>query len=800
MENSVWPKTSALLLQTDFEGKILWNNQPCDSYHLTKGSNIIGRFGTPETNFLKTILQEYKEFRGSESQLRKGESFEATFSNDESFVATIDPIFEDGKVTSATIVMIKNPSSPLKQSTWNHGWMPENKCIAEWVLSQVEHAVIATDMAGVIKFWNRGAANLYGWSADEVLGRNIVEVTPSDMTREQGKEVMTFLNQGKVWTGEFEVKKRNGSKFVATVVDAPMRDANMNLVGIIGISYDHSPFVNQREELLKLKTSLENLVEQRTKELVQANEKLKEEINQRLKAQEELELLSLVARKTETGILISDRSFQCQFANDSFLKFTGYESLEILNRTPFEILKLAHAKKEKVEEIEHSLTNNTSMTVDLDIVNKHGESLSLATDVTPVFDDQGQRTHTLIMMKNVTEKLKIEEAIKKANEEAIANKLKTEFITTLSHELRTPLNAIIGMTSLMKNGDLSDHSQIRKDLETVQYCSEILLLLVNNVLDLRKIESGKVEMVNEPFHLGLTVKEVVRACEPLSAQKSVIMVVDNRCGVDIVNGDVTKLKQILVNLCANAIKFTTHCSEIQISIELKSSTKNECTFLFSVKDSGPGIPEEKLNLLFKKFSQIHDLSSMSVQGSGLGLSISKHLVSMMKGSIWVESTVGKGSTFRFTAIFEKATEVQEKQIVSNVVDAKVFEKSALSILLVEDNPVNQKVMVRMLERLGMRCDIANNGREALTMNENGTYDVIFMDVMMPEMNGIEATQVIVQSLTKRPRIVGLTANATPEYMEHCISVGMSEVLTKPTSLEKIQQALSNALRLKTEQL
>jgi len=218
---------------------------------------------------------------------------------------------------------------------------------------------------------------------------------------------------------------------------------------------------------------------------------------------------------------------------------------------------------------------------------------------------------------------------------------------------------------------------------------------------------------------------------------------------------------------------------------------------YSVKDNGPGIPAEKFDQLFKKFSQLHDLNSQSVQGSGLGLSISKELVSILKGTIWVDSQVGKGSTFRFTANFEKITEKEENQIKSNKSIANgtfSLQNTFLNILLAEDNPVNQKVMVRMLERVGMKCDIANNGREALKMNEENFYDVIFMDVMMPEMNGIEATEAILKSSRRAPRIVGLTANATPEYIEHCQAVGMSEVLTKPTSLEKIQQALLNTVK------
>jgi len=791
MENTA---SSAWLLHTDLNGNIISSNQPLSP----KGANITRVIQPPENNFLISILTNWKEFRGTDDDFNKTDSFELQCFN-QTFIGTIDPIFAGGKIVHASLVMIKKPSSPLKPTIWNHVLSPDNKCIAEWILEQVEHAIIATSLEGTIKFWNRGAANLYGWSAEEVIGRNIVEVTPSEMTQNQGKEIMTSLSQGKVWNGEFEVRKRDNSKFVANVVDAPMKDANMNLVGIIGISFDHTPFVKQRQELLELKASLEKQVEQRTKELVQANEKLTQEITERRRAQEELELLSLVAKKTDTGILISDRTLHCQFANDAFLKLTGYEANEILNQTPVDILKLTSTKPETIENIQQALSNDNSITLDVDITSKQGEILTLATEITPVFDDQGHRTQAVIMMKNVTAKIKIEEAIKKADEEAIANKLKTQFITTLSHELRTPLNAIIGMTSLMKNGDLSNQIQIRKDLETILCCSEILLLLVNNVLDLRKIESGKVDMMNEPFQLGSTVKEVVRACEPLSAQKSVIITVDNRCNVDLVVGDVTKLKQILVNLCANAIKFTRACSEIQISVELQQSTETEYTFLFSVKDSGPGIPPEKLNLLFKKFSQLHDLSATSVQGSGLGLSISKHLVAMMKGSIWVDSNLGEGSVFRFTANFAKMTENEEKQISSNVMDVGVLKNTSLSILLVEDNPVNQKVMVRMLERIEMKCDIANNGREAVELNIKGDYDVIFMDVMMPEMNGIESTKIIVQS-GKQPRIVGLTANATPEYMEHCLSVGMNEVLTKPTSLEKIQQALLNALLFKAEHM
>jgi len=749
-----------------------------------------------ENSFLSQTFQNWKEFNGK-TKLEPINSFELHFSN-QIFTACVDPIVENGKVIYGSIAMIKTPSIDSKQlSNWNQALSPEHQCTGKWILDQIEHAIIATDLGGTIKFWNRGAANLYGWNEDEVIGRNIVEITPSSLTRGQGKEIMKRLTQGNSWYGEFEVQKRDSSKFIAHVVDAPMRDLNNNLVGIIGISYDHTPFVRQRDELLVLKKSLEILVEQRTKELVNTNDQLIKENVERRRAQEELELLSLVAKKMDMGVIITDSNHSLKFGNDSFLKLTGCDSKEILNRTPLDILKLIRVELKTMDLIQEALSNDTSLSLDIDITNKSEELLTFATEVTPVFDDRGNRTHSVMVMKNITEKLKIDAAMQKANEEAIANKWKTQYITTLSHELRTPLNAIIGMTGLMKNGDLSNQSQIRKDLETVQCCSEILLLLVNNVLDLRKIESGKVEMVKEVFELGTAVKEVVRACEPLSAQKSVIITLENSCTVDYVVGDVTKLKQILVNLCANAIKFTHPYTEIHVTIELRSSTDQEICLLFSVKDNGPGIPAEKFDQLFKKFSQLHDWNSQSVQGSGLGLSISKELVSILKGTIWVDSQVGKGSTFRFTANFEKITEKEENQIKSNKSIANgtfSLQNTFLNILLAEDNPVNQKVMVRMLERVGMKCDIANNGREALIMSEEKFYDVIFMDVMMPEMNGIEATEAILKSSRRAPRIVGLTANATPEYIEHCRAVGMSEVLTKPTSLEKIQQALLNTVK------
>ncbi|MCU0886632.1 MAG: ATP-binding protein [Rubritepida sp.] len=503
-------------------------------------------------------------------------------------------------------------------------------------------------------------------------------------------------------------------------------------------------------------------------------------------------VLALAIAAAPTGITVADPSLpDCPlvFVNPAFTKITGYPAEEVLGRN-CRFLQGAGTEREAVRAIRRAMTEQKPVTVEFTNHRKDGRRFTNELRIAPVFGPDGRLVAFVGVQHDVSARKRAEREAEKARRAAErANREKSDFLAFTSHEVRTPLHGVMGTLSLLLDTPLD--AEQRAYAETARRCGATLLQTVNELLDLSKIEAGKLEIHPEPFRLADVVKDVLDLLAPAAAEKGIELSasLDHLLPAELV-GDAMRIRQVLLNLADNAVKFTHRGS-----VELRLAALPEGRVGFAVTDTGIGIPPKLRARLFTRFTQAEQGAEPS--GSGLGLAICKRLVALMGGQIAVDSTPGRGSTFFFDLPLPHVPEsgAPPSRLAPRVTDAPPAPLAHGRILLAEDGKANQLVAAAILRKAGYTVELARDGAEAAAAAESGDYDLILMDLRMPLLDGYAATRAIrdIRGARGRVPIIAMTASVMPGDAERCMEAGMDGHLAKPLDRLALLRAVEKVL-------
>lgn len=754
--------------------------------------------------------------------------------------------------------------------------------LLEVVAENARDCVLVTEAEPVeapgprIVYANRAFFELTGYAPEEVIGRNPRMLQGACSERGTLNRIKEALIQKAPVEVEILNYRKDGTPFWAELSISPVFDGQGRCTHFVSVQRDVSARRNHQSLLRLFGSAVER-----------ANDCV-----------------------IVTDLAVDDPGPRILYVNDAFTRMTGYTRQEAIGQTP-RMLQGPDSDRATLDRIRAALEARQPVEVEVLNYRSDGTPFWAEVSIKPLVDENGVATHFLSVQRDVTARRESDLAQERHAEELRcardaaerAADAKSAFLATMSHEIRTPMNGVVGMTSLLLDTPL-DREQ-RELVETIRFSGDALLGIINDILDFSKVEAGQVELEEQAFELDLVVEEAVELCAPRARERGLRIGASLAADVPVwVRGDLTRLRQILVNLIGNAVKFT-EAGEVSVEVRLSPEADK---LSFSVRDTGIGIPSDRKERLFQAFSQVDASINRRFGGTGLGLAITKQLVELMGGSISVESEAGKGSTFHFDLDLEplppavSAWEARARSLMSScraavitrwpiadaflrraltragvaliepaalragdlvLVDAEVEDERPpagrkitfaiesspvaslpqcslllrmplraerfvasllevlghpredaeagqsrppilrpldrpLRVLVAEDNVVNQRVIQKMLRRLGIEPDLVANGQEALDLMVAGArYDVVLMDLQMPVMDGLTAARAIRRCVPtgRQPRILALTANAMAEDRDRCRAAGMDGFLPKPIRPERLRAALAGELDL-----
>ena len=665
--------------------------------------------------------------------------------------------------------------------------------LLEQVLNNAQVAIVISDKNRKVERINPEFTRIFGYTAEEATGEYLDNLIVPEEFRDELDQVTERLDKGERIELEAIRRTKDGRMIHVLTRTSPIIINNKRVGGFAFYS-DISEQKHAQEELLKAHDELEMRVEKRTEELRKVNEKLQAEIRERQRIEKALreseEGYRTAIEHSNDGVSIIEGKRHV-YVNQRFADIHGYESpQEIIGKPLDELVHPDDLPRVQDLAIRRQKGELSAQRYELKAIRKDGTPVYLENSVTKTM--YRGKSVSLSYLRDITDRKRAEKELQEAKEAAeAANRSKSEFLANMSHEIRTPLNGLMGVLNLLLSTDLN--SEQLNLVETGKRSADSLLTVINDILDFSKIEAGKLDLEILNFNLRNAIAEVVELPAMRAHEKGIEFAYEIHHEIPaLLRGDPGRLRQTLLNLTNNAIKFTKE-GEVVVRISLENETETHAKIRFEVKDTGIGIPEDKLASIFESFKQTDSSTTRMYGGTGLGLSISKRLAELMGGETGVESEIGKGSTFWFTALFEKQPHAEEK-ILAPPPDIR-----GKRFLLVDDNRTNLEILRGYMQAWGCFCDVASSGEMALSLMNavakvNAPFDAVIIDMRMPGMDGSELGKRIKSDpQLKSTAMIMLTSLGMRGDASRMEKIGFAAYLTKPVRRSQLFDCLITVL-------